>query len=148
MADATFKNEPLLTREQLQARLGEFYDAVAQFNDGYYFESHETLEDLWMVTPLPERDLFQAIIQLAAAFVHYARGEYPGILKLLDASADKLRSFAPEHLEIDIAALLASVERARSEIVALGPEHFTEWDEAHMPTIPRMSTSRKRRVAS
>lgn len=148
MADATFKNEPLLTREQLQARLGEFYDAVAQFNDGYFFESHETLEDLWMVTPLPERDLFQAIIQLAAAFVHYARGEYPGILKLLDASAEKLRAFAPEHLEIDITALLASVERARSEIAALGPEHFTEWAEARMPTIPRMSTSRKRRVAS
>ena len=148
MADAGFKNEPLLTPEQLEARLGEFYDAVAQFNDGYYFESHETLEDLWMVTPLPERDLFQAIIQLAAAFVHYARGEYPGIIKLLDAAVDKLRPFAPEHLEIDVAALLVSVERAHGEIAALGPEHFTEWDEAHMPSIDRKTGSKKRRGSS
>ena len=148
MADASFKNEPLLTPEQLRARLGEFYDAIAQFNDGYYFESHETLEDLWMVTPTPERDLFQAIIQLAAAFVHHARGEYPGIIKLLDASADKLRAFAPERLEIDVAALLVSIERARDEIVALGPEHFTEWDQAHMPKVERKSASKGRRVST
>jgi predicted metal-dependent hydrolase len=137
MTAAGFKNEPLLTPEQLQARLGEFYAAIAQFNDGYYFESHETLEDLWMVTPVPERDMFQAVIQIAAAFVHYARGEYPGIVKLLDAAADKLRPFAPERLDIDIAMLLAGVVRARDEIAALGPEHFMEWDESHMPRIDR-----------
>jgi len=148
MTNAAFKNEPLLTPEQLEERLGEFYEAIAQFNDGYYFESHETLEDLWMVTPLPERDLFQAIIQIAAAFVHFSRSEYPGILKLLDAAAGKLRPFAPECLEIDVAALLASVERARDEIAALGPEHFTAWDEAHMPRIDRKGSPKGRRGSS
>ena len=148
MATAAFRNGPTLTPEQLQTRLGEFYEAIAQFNDGYYFESHETLEDLWMVTPLPERDLFQAVIQLAAAFVHYARSEYPGIIKLLDASADKLRRFLPDRLEIDTSALLSAVERARGEITALGPEHFTEWDEAHMPTIRRKSDSKGRRAST
>ena len=69
-----------------------------EFNDGYFFESHETLEDLWMVTPLPERTLFQGIIQVAAAFVHVARGEYPGIFKLLDAAREKLEEFAPAAL--------------------------------------------------
>ncbi len=145
MVTAAFRNEPLLTPEQLQARLGEFHEAIEQFNDGYYFESHETLEDLWMVTPLPERDLFQAIIQLAAAFVHYARGEYPGIIKLLDAAADKLRPFVPGRLEIDVAALVASVELARGEIAGLGPEHFTEWDESHLPHIDRTSPTKGRR---
>ena len=135
MADASFKNEPLLTPEQLQVRLGEFYEAIAQFNDGYYFESHETLEDLWIMTPLPERDLFQAVIQIAAAFVHFSRGEYPGIIKLLDSALEKLRAFAPEHLGVDVSALIADAERARDEIAALGPERFTEWDEARVPQI-------------
>lgn len=135
MTNAAFKNEPLLTPEQLEERLGEFYEAIAQFNDGYYFESHETLEDLWMVTPLPERDLFQAIIQIAAAFVHFSRGEYPGILKLLDAALEKLQAFVPGRLGVDVAALIAGVDGARTEIAALGPERFTEWDEARVPKI-------------
>jgi uncharacterized protein len=135
MPTAPFKNEPLLTPEQLQARIGEFHKAIAEFNDGYYFESHETLEDLWMVAPLPERDLFQAVIQLAAALVHYVRGEYPGILKLLDASTEKLRRFVPSAVGVDVAALLEDVERARAEVEALGADHFAEWDEGRAPKI-------------
>ena len=135
MPPAAFKNDPLLTPEQLESRMGEFYAAVEQFNDGYYFESHETLEDLWMVTPLPERDLFQAVIQIAAGFVHFSRGEYPGIIKLLDSALEKLRAFASEHLGVDVAALIADVERAQGEITALGPERFTEWDESCAPKI-------------
>ncbi len=135
MARASFRNEPLLTPGELQSRLGEFYKAVEQFNDGYYFESHETLEDLWMVTPLPDRDLFQAVVQLAAALVHFVRGEYPGILKLLDAAAAKLGRFTPEKFDVDVTTLLADTERARAEIAALGPGRFTEWDESRVPRI-------------
>ena len=47
------KNAPLLTPDELTARLDELWAAIEQFNDGYWFESHETLEDLWQVTPLP-----------------------------------------------------------------------------------------------
>jgi hypothetical protein len=135
MAQPSLKNAPLLTEEELQGRLGEFQTAVAEFNDGYYFESHETLEDLWMVTPLPDRDFFQAVIQLAAAFVHFVRGEYPGTLKLLAAAAGKLRAFSPEHLGVDVAALLGETDRAHAEIAALGPDRFTEWDESRVPHI-------------
>lgn len=130
---APFKNLPLLSREELPGRLGEFYDALDQFNDGYWFESHETLEDLWHVTPLPERTLFQGVIQAAAALVHFARGEYPGIFKLFDASLDKLRAFAPDALGVDVAALVKDIERVRAELVALGPEGFLEWDAARAP---------------
>lgn len=135
MPDAPFKNAPILSLPELQSRLGEFYKAVDEFNDGFYFESHETLEDLWMVTPWPERQFFQAIIQLAAAFVHFARREYPGILKLLDASAEKLRVCAPRQFGVDTARLLANVERARGEIATMGPDGFLKWDEAGAPKV-------------
>jgi uncharacterized protein len=134
MAEA-LRNQPLLTPPELRARLGEFYQALEEFNDGWYFESHETLEDLWMVTPPPERTLFQGVIQLAAAFVHFARREYPGIIKLLNLSIEKLRQFEPEAFGVDIRGLVAEMERARDEIAALGPERFLEWDESGMPKI-------------
>lgn len=137
MADAPFRNQPLLTPAEFAARLDELDCAIDEFNCGWYFESHETLEDLWMVTPLPERTLLQAIIQLAAAFVHYARGEYPGILKLLDASVDKLNAFAPEALGIDVGALGDDITRARAEIAALGDQGFRAWDDARRPAIRR-----------
>lgn len=135
MAEAPFRNAPLLTEPELRRRLGEFYRALDEFNDGYYFESHETLEDLWMVTPLPERTLFQGVIQLAAAFVHFYRKEYPGILKLLDAGVEKLSGFAPEQFGVDVAALVEDAKRARGEIATLGEDRLTEWDDAHIPRI-------------
>jgi hypothetical protein len=135
MPQTPFRNEPLLSPVELEARLGEFYEAVRQFNDRYYFESHETLEDLWMVTPLPERQFFQGVIQLAAAFVHFVRGEYPGILKLLDAAAEKLRPFAPERFGVDVTALLAGIARVRGELAMLGEEQFRQWDERGAPVI-------------
>lgn len=88
-----------------------------------------------MVTPLPERQFFQAVIQLAAAFVHFVRGEYPGIIKLLDASLDKLHDFAPACLGVDVAALIAAVQRCRTDVAALGPDGFTSWDEHARPKI-------------
>ena len=135
MARAPLKNAPLLLLAELTSRLDEFYGALEQFNDGYWFESHETLEDLWQVTPLPERTFFQGVIQAAAAFVHFARGEYPGILKLLDAALDKLRPFTQETLGVDVAALIGDLERARAEFQALGPERFVGWDESRAPRI-------------
>jgi hypothetical protein len=135
MPQTPFRNQPLLSHVELEARLGEFYEALRQFNERYYFESHETLEDLWMVSPLPERQFFQGIIQLAAAFVHFARGEYPGTLKLLDAAAEKLRPFQPERFGVDVAALLSGIARARGELSALGEGRFRGWDEARVPAI-------------
>jgi predicted metal-dependent hydrolase len=130
-------NLPLLTHDELPSRLGEFEVAVDQFNRRWYFESHETLEDLWQVTPLPERQFFQAIIQLAAAFVHYARREYPGILKLLDLSAEKLREFTPAQFDVDVDALLVDISDARARFEALGPERFLEFDEGSVLRIAR-----------
>lgn len=135
MAQASTRNQPILTPEQLRSRLGEFYRALDEFNDGYYFESHETLEDLWLVAPWPERQLFQGVIQLAAAFVHFFRGEYPGTMKLLDAAVDKLRPFQPECLGVDLAALLTDVECCRTDLAALGPERLQEWAPSRIPVV-------------
>jgi predicted metal-dependent hydrolase len=143
MAQAPLRNQSLLTPEELTARLDEMHRAIDEFNDRYYFESHETLEDLWMVTPLPERTFMQGIIQLAAAFVHYARREYPGIIKLLDLSLEKLREFAPETFGVDVAALVDDVARVREEFVSLGPERFLEFDERRAPIVRFVPAGRR-----
>jgi len=135
LAKAAPLNLPLLRQDELASRLGEFRAAVDQFNRRWYFESHETLEDLWQVTPLPEREFFQGVIQVAAAFVHYARGEYPGIFKLLDSARAKLSAFAPATFGVDVEQLLGDLDEVRGAIEALGPERLPELDESRVPRI-------------
>ena len=119
---APSRNAQLLTQDELAWRIDELYRALDEFNDGYYFESHETLEDLWLVTPLPDRTLFQGIIQIAAAYVHLARGEVVGAVKLLDAGVAKLRAFAPAALGIDIGAMAAAAAAVRVQLARDGGE--------------------------
>ncbi len=88
-----------------------------------------------MVTPLPDRLFFQGIIQMAAAFVHLMRREYPGIIKLLDGAIDKLDEFNPQHRGVDVASLVGDLRRSRDEIAILGPEHFLEWDQLGIPNV-------------
>ena len=88
-----------------------------------------------MVTPWPERQLFQGIIQLAAAFVHYARREYPGILKLLDAAIEKVSEFTPNAFGIATGDLVESMRQARDDFARLGEAAFLDFDESLVPHI-------------
>src|SRR4029079_4444790 len=57
-----------------------FEQGVAAYDRGDFFEAHELLEPAWMGTAdIPERDLLQGLIKLAAAFVHGVRGNPMGI---------------------------------------------------------------------
>src|SRR2546422_456717 len=59
MAEA-MRNLPILTPDELTARLDELYRAIEEFNDGYFFESHETLEDLRLTARVASRMIIAA----------------------------------------------------------------------------------------
>jgi predicted metal-dependent hydrolase len=129
------RNQRLLTEEQLIERRPILLAGIRQFNDGFFFEAHETWEDLWYICPVPARTFLQGVIQVAAAFVHLARHEYPGTIRLLTAAIAKLQQFPSEFLGIDVARLLTETQRAREELAALGPNRFETWDRQHLPKI-------------
>jgi uncharacterized protein len=60
------------------------------FNEERFWESHETLEQLWRVSKSLERDTLQGLILTAAAFVHYQRGEDKVCLSVLQRARDKI----------------------------------------------------------
>jgi hypothetical protein len=129
------RNAPLLDEEGLLERLPVLAQAVREFNDGLFFQSHETLEDVWIVSPWPVRDFFQGIIQVAAAFVHLKRNEYPGTHHLLAEAMLKLEGFAPRYLGVNVQRLLADARRAREEVLALGEERLHLFDRGLTPRI-------------
>jgi len=133
--DARPRNQPLLTEEEVAERRHILLQGIEQFNDGYFFEAHETWEDLWYPSPWPMRQFLQGVIQVAAALVHLRRHEYPGTIRLLDAALEKLEQFPEVYLGIDNARLIEDVRRAREELAALGPERFEEWGRDGIPQI-------------
>ncbi len=134
------RNPPLLTDAEVIERLPEVWKALDEFNEGFWFEAHETLEDLWYVSPWPARQFFQGVIQAAAAFVHLARRQPEGAVKLLREAHAKLAPFAPEYLGVDVGTLVRDLDGARRAIAALDPSEC----DAYRASVPRVAFHRIR----
>lgn len=83
------------------------------YDRGDFFLAHELLEPAWMGTAdLPERELLQGLIKLAAANVHAVRGNAAGIRKNLEGAKARLAvaGSAGSTFGLDAAALVAAVE--------------------------------------
>ena len=129
------RNLRLLTEEEVEERRYILVAGVEQYNAGYFFEAHETLEELWLPSPWPVRPFLQGIIQLAAGFVHLMRHEYPGTIRLLGRGIEKLEAAPEAYMGIDSKQLVAEARKAQEDLEALGPDRFQEWDLRQIPKI-------------
>ena len=86
---------------------------------GSYFEAHEELELAWRAAPPEERDFYQGLVHFTVAWYQAGRGRPVATARQLEKAARRLGPFAPAHRGVDVADVLAQVERAR-EIVAGG----------------------------
>jgi predicted metal-dependent hydrolase len=87
--------------------------ALAAYDRGDFFLTHELLEPAWMGTDdLPERELYQGLIKLAAAFVHGVRGNPRGIARNLHGARERLAAAAEAGRTegLDLADLLAAID--------------------------------------
>ena len=72
-------------------RAAAYEAGLAAYERGDFFLAHEILEPAWMGTAgVGERELFQGLIKVAAAFVHGVRGNPPGIAKNLEGALARL----------------------------------------------------------
>jgi uncharacterized protein len=85
---------------------------------GRFFEAHEELEVVWRAAPAAERDFYQGLVHVAVAWYQAGRGRPVATASQLAKAARRLASFAPEHQGVDVAEVLAQVERAREIVVS------------------------------
>ena len=78
---------------------------------GEYFEAHEVLEDLWRAASAEERDFYQGLVHVAVAWYQAGRGNRVGCERQLAKAARRLRPYAPSHRGVDVAALVAQLEK-------------------------------------
>ena len=108
---------PLPEADRRQA----FDAALAAYDRGDFFLTHELLEPAWMGTDdLPERELYQGLIKLAAAFVHGVRGNPPGIARNLEGARERLAAAQLAEMTggLDLADLLAAIDDRLAQLAA------------------------------
>jgi len=88
-------------------------DGLALAREGRYFEAHEAFEDAWRAAPADERDFFQGLVHVVVAWYQDGRENETGCRRQLEKATRRLAAFAPSHRGVDVASLLAQVERAR-----------------------------------
>jgi len=109
---------------------------VALFNARKFFQAHEAWEELWLAEKGSERAFLQGLIQCAAAFHHYSRGNLRGTKSLLARGLANLARFPRHYCSLDVASLRNGA----------GP--WLRWldgkQEAAAPPLPAISTLSRR----
>jgi uncharacterized protein len=114
---------------------------VEEFNRAYFFEAHETLEDLWRGTSGPLRLFYQGLIQLAVALYHLSNGNRRGALNLLSKGLDKLVAYQPVCQSIDVDALCSDARLWLDRVRQAGDGELSV-DPAQLPRIRWVTSER------
>ena len=103
--------EPRLEDEERRA----FVKGVDEFNRGYFFECHDTLEEMWTGVRGPSRDFFQGLIQVSVAFYHLGNGNAAGAPSMLERALKRFAKYPGRYFGFDLdghrAELRAWLER-------------------------------------
>ena len=79
----------------------------ALFDGGHFFAAHECWEEVWRSTDPEPRELWQGLVQLAAAFHHLRARRLPDVAaRVLAKARRRLEVVPPGDHEVDVAALL------------------------------------------
>ena len=115
MSDAV--EPPVLSREEREL----FDRGVQQFNDGLFFECHDTLEELWTGLRGSSRDFFQGLIQVSVGFYHLTNGNRAGASSMFERSLKRFSKYPPCYFGFDLDAQRAQIDAWRSRIEAEAP---------------------------
>jgi uncharacterized protein len=76
--------------------------ACELFNNEKYWKTHEVLEGTWKHTQGSERELLNGIILVAAALVHYQKGELEICISIMKRALVKLKNSYGKYYDLDI----------------------------------------------
>jgi predicted metal-dependent hydrolase len=105
-----------MTGPETSTGLDPIQEAIRLFNDRYFFEAHEVLEEVWRQEHGESRLFLQGLIQVCAAYHHFQNGNLIGAITLLERGADKMRRYPGRYLGFDSAGLIGNIDRNRKRV--------------------------------
>ncbi|HEY1513898.1 MAG TPA: DUF309 domain-containing protein [Gaiellaceae bacterium] len=91
---------------------------------GAFFEAHEAFEEAWRACEQTERDFFQGLVHVVVSAYQEVRGRPVARERQRVKALTRLSAYAPSHRGLDVALLLAALERAEAD----PREHLVERD--------------------
>lgn len=110
-------------------------DGVRLFNEGEYYDCHESLEAIWLEEKGPIRYLYQGILQIGVGFHHLGNGNFRGARLLLENGIAKVDRFQPDCMGVDTRRLKDESQACLDHLLALGPERIGEFDWKRAPRV-------------
>ncbi len=87
-----------------------FAAAVSQFNAEFFFDCHDTLEEIWMDVPAAEKPFYQGLLHIAVGLYHFENENYKGALSQLSKAKTRLGQFLPKYHGVHLKELLNKTE--------------------------------------
>ena len=85
-----------------QSHLEVIENGILLFNEQKYWECHEDLEHHWLEEPGPLRNVYWAVIQVAAAMIHYRESNLLGARGLIYKAKQKFDRVEQFHIESEV----------------------------------------------
>lgn len=104
----------------------QFWQGVAQFNQGEFYACHDTLEALWFESGEPERSFYQGILQIAVACYHLGNGNWRGAVILLGEGTHRLGSYPANFGDIDLEGFCQQSDTLLHQLQLAGAEQFPQ----------------------
>ena len=85
-----------------EAHLNLMAQGIRLFNAQKYWECHEEFEHHWLEEPGPIRNIYWAVIQVAASLIHYRDGNIVGARGLIAKAKDKFSRCEQNKIENEL----------------------------------------------
>jgi predicted metal-dependent hydrolase len=109
---------------------GGLFEGLRCFHSGAFFEAQEHWESVWLAAQEPEKTFLQGLIQVAAAFHHFQRGNCAGTISLMRSALRRLDRYPEVFAGVVVAPLRVAI---RSWLEALEAAPQSSW-----PPVPQL----------
>lgn len=99
----------------------DYREGVDLFNRGEFWHAHEAWETRWLRSSGRARLFIQGLIQVAAALVHWQRGNHRGLLLNWHKAQIKLSAVPSPYAGIDLVALCAWMDGMAAQAITNAP---------------------------
>jgi hypothetical protein len=96
--------------------LAEYQRGLSLARGGSYFDAHEAFETAWRACAEEERDFFQGLVHVVVSAYQRERGRPVAAERQRLKAMTRLAAYAPSHRGLDVAALLAALDRAEPDM--------------------------------
>ncbi|HEX6761668.1 MAG TPA: DUF309 domain-containing protein [Gaiellaceae bacterium] len=93
----------------------EYKRGLRLAQEGSFFEAHEAFELAWRACGPEERDFFQGLVHVVVSAYQRGRGRPVAAERQRLKALRRLAPYAPRHRGLDVASLLAALDRPEAD---------------------------------